>query len=559
MRTIKTKQVRDYLDMKLEALGIDESVILKNHPLELGVDKLPGVTEASDVLIEIITRSTGVIVLNCDYDLDGMLSGTINYLALLTMGVPDERIVIFQNHRKYGNGVNEWAIDKFEFLLKKYKVDAYISSDHGSNNDENWGRLKKMSPDTFFVCTDHHLFDKTPKNPDIFINPQREDSPVEFKNLSGGATTWFLMLSIFEKLEGAGFKFDKLQKDFLTILAGITTIGDSMDMLDIQNRAIVSKALWLMNNLDDIRLDYLKRFIKLDTFTSSTISFKIGPIINAAGRMDNPLLPLDFFLLPFKKKKQYKALSSLINLNDKRKKLQAFVYSSLCNSDTGVKPFVVCKEYNKEDISGITGPIASSFVQDLERPAVILTEVDGSLKGSCRSIEGIHIRNVLARLDDEYPGLLETYGGHSGAAGVSVKLDKYEEFVNALNDVLSKTEIEENGFGTDDIIVIPDDESFGKELLTDIQNMAPFGNRWKEPDVSFTGKVVNKFVIAGLHVAYTIELSNGQTIGCFDFNGHYREINRDKKVRITGSLGLKREKGHEVLSLFVNSIKALKK
>jgi single-stranded-DNA-specific exonuclease len=544
--------VGEYIKARTEQLGLKLEDLRNDVPF-LNPSGIKDADLASDIIVDTIINGTGMIVLNTDYDLDGISSGAIGYSALVYgCGVDSKRLFILQNQRNLGNGFNKVGLDR---MIKGFdlKTDIMITSDHGSSDEERY-KILKEKVGCKIVVTDHHLFKSKPVSVDAFVNTQQEGDTY-CKNISGGVTIWLVMMLVKDKLSklGDSNKYKVNEKRFESIypLASLTTVCDQMDMTDNTNRYIVTEGLKILNSSNDMRWQEVRRFFRNKEITSTDLAFRFGPMVNATGRM-NKAESGSMFLIENEDSRRCRQMFELmIGINNDRKDAQTEATELVRLSyENNTKYDSIVTVAVKEKIGGLAGPIASGYVDKEHKPTLILYPAeDGILKGSGRSVDGIHLENVLKEVKEKIPTILNYAAGHAGAVGVSINESGFEEFCYVFNDtvknrvrIVSKRDIDY--IKTNEITL---------ELYNEIQSLGPFGRRWKEPTLILDDvKVVSANTDRRrTHAFYKLTTKNGNNIEGFKFKGYDPKITTRINVDIEGSLS---HKGKGNMSLFLKRI-----
>ncbi len=376
-----------------------------------------------------IKKENKMIVVYTDYDADGITGGAILWETLHLLGF---KVMPYVPHRKLeGYGFSRKGIDN---VKKQYDPALIISVDHGITAREKVTYAKKLGIP--IIITDHHL--KPEKIPDdaaaIFHIPL----------LSGSGVAYFFAKAIFEHFKSKHLTSNisrltsHFNSDYLC-LASIGTIADLVPLIG-PSRSIVNSGLECFPKMTRVGIKHILKESHIDgkKITPYEIGFIIAPRINAVGRLEHAIDALRLLCTT----NDGKAYTLASKVGDKNRERQRLVEKALEQAKEMLKKqssnfkhiprIIIIKNANFHE--GIIGLIASKIAEEFYRPTIILTESDDVLKGSARSIVGFHITNFLR---DNKKFLIDV-GGHTGAAGFTMKKDKYTNFVTAVIKMANK-------------------------------------------------------------------------------------------------------------------------
>ena len=363
--------------------------------------------------IKIAKSLNDKILIFGDYDVDGVSATAIMLKALKKMGIKSSYYL--PNRYIDGYGLTKEIIDK---IIDEFSPNLIITVDCGIScwQEVEYAKSKGVE----IIITDHH--DLPEKLPDtLILNAKLPNQKFDFNGLCGAG----LAYKIAEALLG-----EKNAEDLLPI-AAIATIADIVPLLS-ENRRIVHKGLKLAEKFLPLGIKELfkENKVSISNPSSNAISFKIAPKLNASGRMGDASDSLKLFLEtdPVKIKK------ILIKINEHNQKRQIIcnkIYDEAIEAikKLDLKSLRVITLASKKWDQGVLGIVCSRLVERYHRPVFLFSQIGDSLKGSGRSIDDINIHTLLSSLSD----ILETYGGHSMAAGVTLKRDNYVEFSERVN------------------------------------------------------------------------------------------------------------------------------
>lgn len=367
-----------------------------------------------------------------DYDQDGTASTVILVRGLASIGANVDYVI---PHRiRDGYGINEEIVKS----AKKDGIDLIITCDNGIAQFEAAELAESLGIQ--YIVTDHHQV-KTDGDTMLLphahacINPARHDSTYPFPYLCGATVAYKLVEALYRRLE---LPLDMVRP--LLAFAAMGTVCDVMPLVD-ENRTIVIEGLKILNEGKEPGIRALINESgwnkDLDVFA---LGFIIGPMINAAGRIAEPSLAVNIFL----EEDPDVILSiakELVEVNEERKRLTREGYQEAIQGMPEEVPSVIVSLVPDmhESIAGI---VAGRIKEKYHRPTIVLTRTeDGLLKGSGRSVEGYSMFESLSEVSD----YLERFGGHPLAAGLSLKEEKFERFVEELNDrcVMTQSDLTE--------------------------------------------------------------------------------------------------------------------
>ena len=481
-----------------------------------------------------------------DYDVDGTTATSIIYIFLKDFGVD---VDFYIPHRfKEGYGINPDGIDYAE----KIGAGLIISVDCGITAVKETEMARERGID-LIICDHHNVGDQIP-NAVAVLDPKREDCSYPFDGLSGAGVGFKLIQGTIKKL-GLG---EQVAHQFLDLVA-ISTASDIVPLVD-ENRILMREGLKLINKEPRVGIKALLDLINIEvgTVSTSTIVFSIGPRINAAGRMGDASKAVKLLIseTPDEARASAHELEA-INIKRREKDSKTMEEAQL----------MVDEDFNLEKIStmvlhspdwhlGVIGIVASRLVDTYHRPAIMLSTVDDMVKGSARSIEGFNIYEALKECED----LLEQFGGHEFAAGMTIKKENLKEFRDRINEIaagnLSDQDFEPELRIDCDLDLSDVDMRFWK-LLSQFE---PFGPGNLRPNFVSKGvRVVGIPTIVGSgHLKMKVAQNGSGSFDVIGFNMHeYLPIirnSKDKEMDIAYSLEENYWNGRRTLQIRLRDI-----
>lgn len=402
------------MEIILSRVGADEQKIKEflKPSTTLSPFDLNGVKEFCD-RVELAKRMGDRVLIFGDYDVDGVSATAIMIKGLKRYGI--DAYYYLPNRYVDGYGLTKDVLDK---VIDKFSPNLIITVDCGISCYEEVEYAKQKGVE--IIVTDHHeLPEKLPDT--LVINAKIPNQKFEFNGLCGAG----LAYKLCEALLG-----ERAVEELLPI-AAIATIADIVPLLS-ENRRIVARGLKLFEKHLPVGIKALfkENKVSITSPSSNAISFKIAPKLNASGRMGDAADSLKLYLEtdPVKVKK---LLVKINEHNQKRQYICNQIYEQAIKAlaKVDLKNIRVIVLASKRWDQGVLGIVCSRLVEKFHRPVFLFSQEGDILKGSGRSIDDINIHALLSSMSD----ILETYGGHSMAAGVSIKRENYEEFSKRIN------------------------------------------------------------------------------------------------------------------------------
>lgn len=482
-----------------------------------------------------------------DYDVDGITSVSLCYLALKKLGY---NVKYYIPLRDEGYGLNIEALN----YIKSEGGTLVITVDCGISSHKEIAHANEIGID--IIVTDHHEINSG--NPPAFavINPKREDNEYKFKYLAGVGTAFFLISALFEK---NNLK-DELYK-YLDIVA-IGTVADIVPLLK-ENRIFVKEGLEYLRRSKWLGINILikKIFEDYETrkFNTYDIGFIIAPIFNAAGRLEDAKRAVELFI-----ERDHRVcstiISELLSKNSERKEIQEDIFQKAVEKIENEKLYENAVLIVGEEgfHHGVIGIVASKILDRYYKPTIIMEikKDEGIATASCRSIEGFNIIEALNNFSD----LLLKYGGHSGAAGFSIKIENIPEFSKKLNEYAEKT-ISDIAFVKP--IKIDKPLAFYKisyDFLDKISLLEPFGFGNSSPIFSLNNCQFDNLRLIGKdrkHIMMNIIKDGQEFKNCVWFNSDdiFEELVSLTNIDIAFKLKLETFKDKYQYKIFIEDIK----
>jgi len=457
-------------------------------------NKLADMDKAVSRLIHALDNNE-VIGIETDHDCDGQTSHAVLYCALTEfLGHPIDRVRSYIGHRlKEGYGLSE-AVAK-RILKDEPRPSLIITADNGSSDEAQISLLKKEGIDV--IVTDHHEIpvEGIPASAYAVINPTRDDSDYPDHCIAGCMVAWLFMAATRQQLVNQRGKEIPSLGACLDFVA-VGTIADCVSIARSRNnRAVVSYGMKLIQQ--GVRPCWRAILPLVSTpLSSEDLGFKIGPLLNSDGRLSCAFGSVSFLLAPDDVEAK-RWVEYLQEQNTERKSIQDRI-TRLALSQASIQ----CHEGNiglciflEEGHAGVHGISASRVKDAFGRPTIIFcpkAEDPELLTGSARSIDGVHLRNILQAVSDFDPQLIERFGGHAGAAGLAIQRKNLAKFQQVFETML-QAEVTRDMVGP---VIWTDGElsmerlslPFVEKLVCELE---PFGREFEPPLFEAYGKILS--------------------------------------------------------------------
>lgn len=508
------------------------------------------------------------IGLETDHDCDGQTSHAVLYYNLVErFHLPKEKIRSYIGHRlTEGYGLSESVANRI--LSDDPKVTLLITADNGSTDEPRIARLKDSGIDV--IVTDHHQIptEGCPKSAYACLNPARSECQYGDPYIAGCMVAWLLMAAVRKKLMDWNYlpKTEASLTDSLDFVA-VGTVADCVSIArSANNRAVVSYGLKLINAGSKPCWRALKTILK-GSCRSEDLGFKIGPLLNSDGRLATAFGSVSF-LLAETDKEAGEWLKALETQNQQRKVIQkTLVEDAITMAKQQMqKHQCVLSLYLKDGHSGVQG-IAASRIKDLfGRPTVIFAKKPGApeiITGSMRGIENFHVREALQYVADQDPNLLVAFGGHKGAAGLTIAVQHFERFTQLLEEACSK-QLQTHlplypTIWTDGVLTV---NELHLDFLKELEYLEPFGREFEPPIFELTGILRDLRAVGdGSHIRVNLEAEGRYYNGIwFSAKGSQEEtlpVVVGEKVRLAFSLRENNYLGNRSLDIQIVSMRPL--
>lgn len=462
-----------------------------------------------------------------DYDVDGTTSAAILGLALRAAGA-GERTHIRLPHRSEGYGLSGTAIDEFAAA----NVQLLVALDCGSADHGQVAYARALGMDV--VIADHHqLRDDGPV--DAIVVSAYRLSGGHLKELSAAGLTWLLVDALFEA--GLPVAPDESGPDSYLDLAALGLIGDVSRMTGA-SRILTRAGLSRLVRYPRPGITALAQLAKIDLgqIGATDISFRLTPRLNAAGRMADPSLALDLLLAPNLGVAQQLALE-LEQLNSQRRTTTdqiVHMAEQMIRQQPAWEKQSVMVVYGKDWQVGVVGIVAARLVEAYDRPAVVLVEQDGVLRGSMRAPEGFDVVKAL----DACSVLLRSHGGHRAAGGLSLDSTQIDELTERLDALAAdRAPISKPSLRLDAEL---QEKHLNLEIVRLVRSMEPFGPGNEEPVFVLRNTRLQRYDTMGQNKQHlSLMIGNGRPIRAAFFNAaeRSRELVGVNAIDIAFTLG----------------------
>jgi len=549
-RIYAARAIRDpgELDYSLHAL-------LPSHDLH-------GIDQAVDLLADAIGAGRRILIV-ADFDADGATACALALRGLTAMGAKDVRYAV-PNRFEYGYGLSSEIVA----VAAEQEPDVIVTVDNGIASVDGVAAARQLGMQV--VITDHHLPPAVLPAADAIVNPNLPDDPFPSKYLAGVGVMFYVLIALRTRLREAGWF---VQRNFpepnLAQWLDLVALGTVADVvpLDHNNRILVEQGLRRIrsgSSCAGIRALLAVAGRQVAMAGATDLGFFVAPRLNAAGRLTDMTLGIECLLTDSDDAARTMA-KQLDTLNRERRELQNTMHDDAeehlvelreLNGADGDLPPGLCL-FREDWHQGLVGLVASKVKEQLHRPVIAFApDSNGSLKGSARSIPGVHIRDVLDAVATRYPALVSKFGGHAMAAGLSLTADCYQAFAEAFAE-----EVERQIGGELPVGTIHTDGGLEPAELTLrtaelIARAGPWGQGFPEPVFDGEFELVERKIVGGRHLSMKLKPPGpGRPIKAIAFgNDDSQWPQRVDRVTAAYRLDIDNFQGHRQLQLMVEYV-----
>ncbi len=512
------------------------------------VHSMSGIDAAVELLLK--HRNNRIIVIG-DFDADGATSTALVIRCLREFGINDAGYLV-PNRFEFGYGLSPEIVR----VAAERSPELLITVDNGVSSVAGVEEAHRLGIEV--LITDHHLPGAELPAPDAMLNPNLDDNDFASPHLAGVGVAFYLMAALGRTLEADGLSgAARVPARYLDLVA-LGTVADVV-RLDHNNRVLVAQGLQRIRAgkaVPGIAALFEQAGRSLARAVSTDLGFVVGPRLNAAGRLEDMSVGIEC-LLTDDAQAAARLAAMLDEINKERRSIEtkmrqeAFAYVDAIDAQD--LPACVCL-YDGEWHQGIVGLIAARVRERCDRPVIAFArEDDGVLKGSARSINGVHIRDLLEAVSSAKPGLITKFGGHAMAAGLSIQEQRFSEFSASASEQLGR---------------LYPDADFSGAILTDgdlpadamnlkfakvLREAGPWGAGFPEPVFTGNFEIDEQRTVGENHLKFRVRpASGGNPVDAIAFNQAgpaYRGL-----VQLTYRLDVNEYRGFESPQLIVEQI-----
>lgn len=495
--------------------GVQSEQELEFKLKHLMAPNLKGLTQAIALLDQAIDQHKKIVIVG-DYDADGATSTALMILALREMGAEVNYLV--PDRFKYGYGLTPAIAD---LAFAKFQPQVLVTVDNGISSHAGVAQAQALGMQV--VITDHHLTTKETPAAEAVVNPNQLGCEFPSKALAGVGVAFYLLANLSSHRAQQAKSSAKMAQ-YLDLVA-LGTYAD-VAALDYNNRILVDAGLKRIQQQQcRVGISALLDIAGRDAaqLKAQDLGFVLGPRINAAGRMETMDIGIEC-LLAEDYSSAYALAQQLNQLNVERRQVEtqmkqdaltALAQFKLDETETPAALILFEPHWHQ----GVIGIVAGRLKEQFHRPAIVFAADDDGehIKGSARSIEGIHIRDAIESVAEQSPHLVSHFGGHAAAAGLTIKKQHFDEFkqqfvqlIQTMDEALFQATLWTDG-------VLPT-EALNLDTVHLLQHLSPWGQKFPSPVFEGQFQVLDYRWLKELHLKLRLALDNGQVVDAIAFN-----------------------------------------
>ncbi|WP_180177378.1 single-stranded-DNA-specific exonuclease RecJ [Acinetobacter sp. YH12039] len=495
--------------------GVSSAQELELKLKHLHAPNLKGLEQAIEIIDQAIDTQKKIVIVG-DYDADGATSTALMVLALRDMGADVEYLV--PDRFKYGYGLTP-AIADLAFV--SFTPDVLITVDNGISSHE--GVKQAHDHGMQVIITDHHLTTKPTPDAEAVVNPNQLGCEFPSKALAGVGVAFYVLANLSTHRKKLG-KSSTQMTNYLDLVA-LGTYAD-VASLDYNNRILIDAGLKkIQQHVCRPGISALLDIAGRDPaqLKAQDLGFVVGPRLNAAGRMETMDIGIEC-LIAADLSTAYPIAQQLNQLNIERRQVEGQIKQEALaelehiqlDQDNLPAALIMFEQHWHQ---GVIGIVAGRLKEQFHRPAIVFAaDEDGvHIKGSARSIEGIHIRDSIERIAELHPHLVSHFGGHAAAAGLTIQKQHFSEFKTAFEALIAAQDesLFQATIWTDGELP---DSAINVETVDLLQNLSPWGQKFPAPVYEGLFKVLDYRWLKDVHLKLKLALENGLIVDAIAFN-----------------------------------------
>ncbi|WP_025819292.1 single-stranded-DNA-specific exonuclease RecJ [Shewanella marina] len=524
---------------------------------------MKGLDQAARIVADAIEQQLSILIVG-DFDADGATSTTICLRTLKMLGALHVDYLI-PNRFDFGYGLSPQLVE----VARQKGAQLLITVDNGISSIDGVAAAKAYGMQV--VVTDHHLPGDELPQADAIVNPNQVDCQFASKSIAGVGVAFYLMSVLRVELRQRDwYQRQGIAEPNLGQLLDIVALGTVADVvsLDNNNRILVQAGLQRVRagrccpGITAL-LEVAKR--TPSRTVASDFGFAVGPRLNAAGRLVDMALGVETLLCDDMMQARRMA-AELDGLNAERRELEADMQQEALRSlehlefDKATLPHGIAI-YQPDWHQGVIGILASRIKDKYYRPVIAFAQSDDNeIKGSARSIKGLHMRDALELINSRHPGMIIKFGGHAMAAGLTLKAGEFEQFAEAFNQVVAELIAPEllTGELLSDGELTPDELSI--EMAQAIRDAGPWGQNFEEPLFDGYFKIVQQRIVGEKHLKLILETECSRVmIDAIAFNCDLK-VWPDATIqhaRVVYKLDVNEYRGNQTVQMLVEQIEPM--
>ena len=534
----------------LSARGVRSKNDLDHSLTGLLPPTLKDIECAADILIDALRENRSILIVG-DFDADGATSCALMVTVLRAMGAAQVNYLVPDRFR-FGYGLTPEIVE----VAREFSPDVIVTVDNGIASIEGVSRANELG--VTVVVTDHHLPGNQLPDAGAIVNPNQPGCSFPGKSLAGVGVAFYLLSVIRSRLRENGW-FQSRPEINLAEHLDLVALGTVADVvpLDQNNRRLVAEGLRrICAGRARPGLLALLSIAGVDPrhLTSRDLAFSIAPRLNAAGRLQDMSLGIECLMAEGERASEL--AEHLDALNAERREIetnmrnQAFeVLAEISFDDKDLAGLCL---YDPGWHQGVVGIVASRIKEKSQRPVIAFANAgEGEFKGSGRSVQGFHLRDALDSIATRNPGLLNRFGGHAMAAGLSLQEHLFDRFRRAFDEEVRR----ELGEAPIEQVAVTDgalNEPITIELARDLETAAPWGQSFPEPEFDGRFEILEQRLVGGRHLKLLLQPDQGEPVDAICFN--HPDLIEGRQVECAFRIEVNRYRGFENPQLLVTLI-----